>query len=271
MKYRGKYSLTENLVMGRGMMLLSEAKDFETWKADAIASGEYKVAQLDNGMFARVNKSGQKFYPEHRRSGKGEYPTEEQVWQLGHRAHVRANSGSDTQATFSANMKEKYDIDVQAGGVGTETDLQFPNGAHGELGGSTKYTELGKWDGSQFVSADYPDKVNVLNNADPAIQGTLGPDAPVGQAVPAALVFQVWMNSGDDIVLQYASKTGSEYKAFALTEKGQTAIPGKNIKMLTVADCNDSTVGNRETGSTSDNARQGMPFSSLKWANATDV
>lgn len=264
MLYGGKYSLR--------MKLLSEAKDFDTWKADAIASGDYKVAKLKNGKFARVNKSGNKFYPEHRKSGKGEYATEEEVWKLGHAGHVRANSGKDTQATFAANMKEKHAIDVKAGGVGTEVDLQFPNGAHGELGGSTKYTELGKWDGSKFVSADYPNKVAVLNNAKPTpIKGTLGPDAPVGQTVPAALVFQVWMNSGDDIILKYATKEGSDYKAFALTQKGVTAIPGKEIKMLTAGDCNDSTVGNRETGSTSDNARQGMPFSSLNWANATDV
>ena len=262
MLYGGKYSLT--------VKLLSEAKDFETWKADSIASGEYNVAQLDNGKFARVNKSGEKFYPKQRNTPAGEYDTEAEVWKHGHRGHVRANSGKDTQATFSANMQEKHGINVKAGGVGTEVDLQFPNGAHGELGGPTKYTECGSWDGEKFVSKpEYANKVKQLNDA--GIQGTVGPNPPVGQPVKADLVYKIWMNSGDDIILQYKTKTGSDYKAFALTQSGTTAIPGKQVPMLTAADCNDSTVGNAETGSTSNDARQGLPFASLKWANALDV
>ena len=267
MLYEGKYSLKR--------ALLSEALDYETWKAQAMASG-YKVAQLDNGNFARVNASGQKFNPRHRGTTGGEHPTEEAVYKAGHRSHVRAHSGKDTQSTFSANMKSKYNLDVKAGGVGRAVDLEFPNGAHGELGGRDKYTECGKWNGSKFVSADYPKKVAVLNNAQDAsgnpapIQGTVGA-ATLGNPVSAALVYKVWINSGDDIIIRYKTKEGSEYEAFALTAKGMSCIPGKEITLLKQEHCNDSTVGNKETGSSDDPDRQGIPFSSLKWEKATKI
>jgi hypothetical protein len=247
-KYNGKYSLTENLVRGRGMRLLKEFATLEDFKAAKGGEGVYYEKRAD-GKYYRT--SGQ---------GKAGYDTPDDLYTRSYAAFKRGGRGAESQAGLAGYLADQG-ISATAGGRGGATDLVLSDGTACEVGDPSKYLEVGKFRGGQFVTTRTDPgtvaKVNFMNAQGLQDGSTLTPDQ----------VQTIWAIGGDDIAIYIEDEAAGQYKAVALTQKGTNSVLGA-LPLLTSAMCVSVEVNNANTGA-SDAERMGIPFESINWDSIT--
>ena len=243
MKYKGKYSLNENLLKGRGMGLLNEMMTFQQFK-QAKDDGTY-YEQRDDGKFYRTGGMG-----------KAGYDSAEALMKKSYAAYKRGARGSTSQAGLATHLAGKG-IQSTPGGRGGATDLTLSDGVECEVGDPTKYLETGKFKNGAFVTprASAKPKVDYLN----------GEGIVDGDTLTPAQVQKVWELGGDDIAIYIENEASGKYKAVALTAAGTNSVLGK-LPLLKASDCVASVVNNANTGS-SDAERMGIPFNSINWSS----
>lgn len=231
MKYKGKYSLNENLIQGRGLGLLKEAVEvienpdgtFQAKKADGTLTKKF-----DNKRSAI--SSAASFGGSITQAGLSGY-----LQGMGH-------TGQDpkTKAALPAPYNGKGARDVDIMGVD-------PNGVvyKAELGRHDKVLQLGAMNADGTFKGTKPNIQKAIAKNDPGPYYISGPmaqraGAPAGTGktmFDAQTVLDIWLNCGDDLLIYDA---GGSYKALALTDKGASVdFGGKKIRKITLADCQE--------------------------------
>lgn len=249
MKYRGKYSLTENFA-GRGLGLLKESAPEG---AIEIETPYFKVPQAD-GQFKIWDDSTGKFFGEPAKRGGRVYAADYDA-NLSVRAMKRrlvAGEGGDALAPLLADSG--YEGGAFAPPSSNDPDYLAPSGEKFEIGvGTTKYVEFGTWDGTQFST---PSAI-----ARKANEFGLQP----GGSISAEQARELWALTGEDcfVLVQRGGETVG-YQA-----PGGKAIMWRGQALPEPVGYNAGRVVN--AGTTSKGDRYGIAYSTIDWSGAPSL
>ena len=147
MKYKGKYSLNENLLKGRGLRLLSEAAPAGAIK---LEDPYFKVPEPDGRFKIWDDSTGKYFGEPTKRGGKiydADYNPNKSIGAMKRR--LVAGEGGEALAPLLADSG--YEGGKFAPPSSNEPDYLAPSGEKFEIGvGTSKYVEFGTWDGTKF-------------------------------------------------------------------------------------------------------------------------
>lgn len=251
MKYRGKYSLKENLFRGRGMGLLKE---------------NYRTIKVDGGF-----KSGP--------SGQKVYATEEEAKAAFQKGQDRGGIGATSQATAKGYLEANYSFgSVSAGGRGNADDLTI-DGVKVEVGrGTSKYSELGVWNDAAGNWDAGKTQTAAKQKLTAPIVKALGGSSALGKGrgqtakdpqLTAAQVEKFWKATTDDCIML---DNGGEYTIFALNATGQGLdFNGENPPLLTASACFAGHIQRGGTRGSDGASRYGVQFSSIDWSKGLRI
>ena len=233
MKYKGKYSLNENLLKGRGMRLLKEEEEFTPYKRPERAS--------------RISGSGTSFT--HDLSDKT-FSSERSA-----RNSLSPLEGTEAEM-YVQSMLQSWKLAAGREGGSNSYDVHFNKGSETynvEVGLYGKVLQCGEGIGDAFIDTD-KDKHKKR-------QAALG-GKPKG-AVGKDKILAAWKAGGDDFLTMF---DGTDTYWFSLNADAAAVelFKGKKAPELTVQSILSDTLKGAGTPSSGD-FRNGPSFSDIEW------